>query len=48
MSTLPAKTEVLLRLTKNSWKTKIKFFYSSLIHMKTTINLMYFVNGCPS
>ena len=42
----PAKMKAFLILAKNSWKTQIKPFGSSLFHMKTTVSLKHILNDC--
>ena len=46
MPCLPSKLKILLILAKNSWKTKIKPFRSTLFHKKTRVSLRYLVNDC--
>ena len=42
----PAKMKASLILAKNSWKTQIKPFGSSLFHMKTRVSLKHILNNC--
>ena len=46
MLSLPATLKTLLMLAKTLEKQKLNFSRSALLHMKTGVNLKYFVAGC--
>ena len=46
VSNLPAKMKVLSILAKSLEKQEVNFSRSTLFHMKTRVDLKYFVNDC--